>query len=71
MTDIVERLKIQIMHAEYDGSYALKQHAVLLREAKAEIERLERNLHNRDDFILNEGLWDKFLDWLRTKDDRA
>jgi hypothetical protein len=40
LDDILERLKIQIMHAEYDGSYAMKQHAVLLREAKAEIERL-------------------------------
>jgi hypothetical protein len=61
MTDIGEKLKIQILHAEYDGSYFMKQHAVLLREAKAEIERWrDRANALQDDLAESDKIIDDF-----------
>jgi len=47
-------------HRNPDGPRA----ATALERQAAEIERLQRLLNGRDDFIVGEGLWPKFCDGL-------
>lgn len=63
MSDIKLRLNAGLYTMEKTGEKAWPY--LLLRDTKVEIERLEELLNGRDDFIVVEGLWDKFIQRLR------
>jgi len=51
------------LRASHGRAFRLKAADTLERQA-AEIERMQRLLNGRDDFIVAEGLWPKFCDGL-------
>lgn len=56
---LIDELRYAVQTAKDDGHTQLSD---LIGEAADEIEQLRRNLNGRDDFLVNKGLWQEFVD---------